>query len=295
MIGGENKIKFRECLFYEKQRNNVVKCVLCPNFCLISDKGLGICRTRKNLNGKLVSLSYGYPIAMHIDPIEKKPIYDWMPGTHTFSIGTAGCNLRCMFCQNYEISQISPQDIPTPYIEPEEIVSKAIENKCPSISYTYTDPIAFYEYVLDTAKIARKKGLKNVLVTNGYINPEPTKKLLKFIDAANVDFKAFDEEFYRKVCGGKLKPVLGTMKLIKKMGIHIEVTNLLIEGLNADEKMIRELCKWVKKNLDCPIHFSRFFPMHKMSDKGPTKMETLLKAEKIAKEEGLKKVYLGNV
>lgn len=284
----------KECLYYKKLKNNIIKCELCPNFCVIKEDSVGICRTRKNINGKLISLSYGHPVATHIDPIEKKPIYEYLQNTHTFSIGTAGCNLRCKHCQNWTISQASPEEFKMKYIGPKGIVERAIKNKCPSISYTYTDPVAFYEYTLDIAKIAKKKGLKNVLVMNGYINQIPLAELLEYIDAVNVDLKSFDDEFYRKICGGKLKPVLESLKLMKKNGIHIEVTNLLIDGLNSDEENIRKLCKWVKKNLDCPIHFSRYFPCYKMQ-RTPTKMETLLKAKKIAEEEGLDKVYIGNV
>jgi len=284
----------KQAMFWKKLKKNIVKCELCPNFCVIKENCIGVCRTRKNVKGKLYSLSYGYPVSMNVDPIEKKPIHGWMAGTNTFSIGTAGCNLKCDFCQNWEISQANPEEFRRNYVEPVEVVDEAIKNKCPSISYTYTEPVAFYEYALDIARIAKVKGLKNILVTNGYINQIPLAELLEFVDAANVDLKGFDEGFYKKFCGGNLKVVLESLMLMKKKGIYIEVTNLLIDGLNDDEENIRKMCKWIKKNLDCAVHFSRYFPMYKLHRR-ETKMETLLKAKKIAESEGLDKVYLGNV
>jgi pyruvate formate lyase activating enzyme len=284
----------KEAMFYKKLKNNIVKCELCPNFCVIKEGGVGSCKVRKNIKGKFYSMVYGKPCAVNIDPIEKKPLFHFFPGEKIFSIGTAGCNLHCMFCQNWTSSQVNYEEVRSHELNPEGVVEYAIENDCKMIGYTYNEPTIFYEYVLDTAKIARKKGLKNVLVTNGYINQIPLAELLEWIDAANVDLKSFDDEFYRKICGGKLEPVLESLKLMKKKSIWIEITNLLIDGLNDDEKNIRKLCRWVKKNLNCPIHFSRYFPHYKMQRK-ETKIETLLKAKRIAEEEGLDKIYIGNV
>jgi len=284
----------KEAMFYKKLKKNIVRCELCPNFCMVEEGGVGSCRVRKNIDGKLHSIVYGKPCAVNIDPIEKKPLFHFFPGEKIYSIGTAGCNLHCEFCQNWTSSQAGFEEVSGYDLSPEEAVKKAIKHDCKMMGYTYNDPVAFYEYALDISKIARKKGLKNVFVMNGYINQIPLAELLEYMDAANVDLKSFDDEFYRKICSGKLKPVLESLKLMKKKGIHIEVTNLLIDGLNTNEENIRKLCKWVKENLDCPIHFSRYFPCYKMHRK-ETKMETLLKAKEIAEEEGLDKVYLGNV
>ncbi|MBL7100377.1 MAG: AmmeMemoRadiSam system radical SAM enzyme [Nanoarchaeota archaeon] len=287
----------KECSYYKKLEKNVIKCELCPRFCVIKNKSIGFCKTRKNIDGTLISLSYGKPISTNADPLAKKPIFHMLPGTLSYSIGTAGCQLACKFCQNWEISQASPEDFPSQYKQPEEIVKEAIKNNCKSIAYTYTESAVFYEYAYDIAKLARKKKLKNVTVTNGFINPEPLKKLYKYIDAANVDLKGFTEEFYKKICSARLKPVLETLKLLHKMKVWIEITNLVIPGLNDDMKNIKEMCEWIKKNLgiDYPLHFSRFYPCYKMMDRQPTPYETLTKAYDIAKKTGLKYVYIGNV
>lgn len=286
----------KEALFYKKLKKKVVRCFLCPNFCVINENELGKCLARKNINGKLISLSYGKPVAINIDPIEKKPLYHFLPGTKTFSIGTAGCTLKCDFCQNYEIAQTSPEDFSAKVIGPEEIIKKARENNCRSISYTYNEPTAFYEYVLDIAKLARKNKIKNIIVSNGYINEEPLKRLIKYIDAANIDLKGFTEIFYKKNCFGSLKPVLNALKILKS-NVWLEITNLIIPGLNDNQKDIDKMCRWIKKNLgsDIPLHFSRFFPMHKMLNKQITPVETLEKAYKIAKNNGINYVYIGNV
>jgi len=287
----------KEALFYKKLKNKYVKCVLCPNFCTINEGNYGSCRVRKNIGGKLYALTYGKPCSTAIDPIEKKPLFHFLPGKNAYSIATVGCNLHCKFCQNWQISQAYPNEIPFSNLEPEEVVEDAIANKCKIISYTYTEPTIFYEYVFDIAKIARKKGLKNTMITNGYINLEPLRKLYKYIDGANVDLKSFSDEFYRKICFGKLEPILDAIKEMKKLGVWIELTNLIIPTLNDEKKQIQEMCKWIVENVgkDCPLHFSRFFPMYKLTGIEPTPKSTLIKAMEIAKNEGIEYVYMGNL
>ncbi len=282
-------------LFYKKIRDKTVQCQLCPHFCTLKKEREGKCRVRKNIDGKLFSLSYARPVSINIDPISKKPIYHMLQGTETFSIGMAGCNLKCNHCQNWEISQESPEKFITQEVNARDLIRKALKLKCPSISYTYTEPLVSYEFVLDIAKLAKESSLKNIIVSNGFINKEPLIELCKYLDAANIDIKAFNEEFYKKICNARLKPVLESLKTLKENKVHIEITNLIIPGLNDNFREIEEMCKWIKNNLgDVPIHFSRFFPMYKMKDKEPTPLKTLEKAYKIAKRH-LSFVHLGNV
>ncbi len=286
----------KEALYYKKLKNKIVNCNLCPANCVIKQGNFGNCGARKNIDGKLYSLVYGKPVSISIDPIEKKPLYHFFPGSFALSIGTLGCNMHCLHCQNYDISQAKADEFVGREVEPKEIVEKAIENNCRSISYTYNEPTIFYEYVLETAKLAKKKGIKNIMVTNGYINKEPLKELYPLIDGANIDLKALDEDFYKKVCFTRLKPVLESIKEIKKTGTWIEITNLIIPGYNDSKEKIEKLVKWVKENLGVkvPLHFSAFYPTNKMLDVPRTSPETLLKAKRIALKEGLRYVYLGN-
>ncbi|MEW6100749.1 MAG: AmmeMemoRadiSam system radical SAM enzyme [Candidatus Omnitrophota bacterium] len=287
----------KEALFYEKLDNNAVRCQLCPRQCFIPGGKRGFCGVRENRKGTLYSLVYAKPVAIHIDPIEKKPLFHFLPSTNAFSIATAGCNLRCKFCQNWEISQARPEDVRYVYLEPEELVAKAKEAGAPTIAYTYTEPTIFYEYVLETAKLAKEGGLKNVMHSAGYINEEPLRKLAKYLDAANVDLKGFKEEYYAKVSEASLGPVLRSLKILKEEGVHLEITNLVLPGYNDDEETITRMCAWIKGNLgaDTPLHFSRFFPMYKLLSLNPTPVATLEKARQIAKGLGLKHVYIGNV
>ncbi|MDD5649964.1 MAG: AmmeMemoRadiSam system radical SAM enzyme [Candidatus Nanoarchaeia archaeon] len=285
----------KEAKFY-KEYKNYLQCQLCPNYCIIKENETGKCYARKNIKRKLISLSYGKPVAMNIDPIEKKPLYHFLPGTKTYSIGTAGCTFKCLNCQNQDIAHANPEDFSTKFIEPKEIVKLAIKNNCKSISYTYTEPTAFYEYMLDIAKIAKKNKLKNIIVSNGYINEKPLIELCKYIDAANIDLKSFNEKFYKNVCFGSLKPVLNTLKILKNKNIWLEITNLIIPKLNDNPKEIDKMTKWIYTNLkQIPLHFSKFYPMHKLTNKEPTSLETLKKAYEIAKKNKLNYVYLGNV
>jgi len=287
----------KEAMFYEKLDRMKVRCHLCPNECIILHGKQGKCKVRENQGGRLFSLVYGLPCAAHSDPIEKKPLFHFLPGTSTYSIGTPGCNFNCLWCQNWQISQHGPDEVECFEMSPQEVVDNAKAKGCSSISYTYVEPAIFYEYVLDTAKLAKKAGLKNIMVTNGYLNPEPLKKLYRYIDACNVDLKGFTEELYVKYCGGHLEPILRNIKTIKDMGVWLELTTLIIPGVNDSKQTITNLCKWVMKELgpDTPLHFSRFFPHYKMADTPPTPPDTLMDAHNIAKKAGINHVYLGNI
>ncbi|MEM4245006.1 MAG: AmmeMemoRadiSam system radical SAM enzyme [Candidatus Nanoarchaeia archaeon] len=290
-------IEGKEAKHYKKLKNMMVQCQLCPWYCTLKNRERGKCGVRENREGKLISLVYARPCSVNVDPIEKKPLYHFIPGSKSFSIGTTGCNLFCQYCQNYSTSRAKPEEIPTVKMEPESVVQNAINYGCKSVSYTYNEPTIFYEYVYDTARIARKKKIKNVMVTNGYINEKPLKELYKYIDGANVDLKGFTEEFYKKTCGVRLKPVLESLKLMRKTKTWIEITNLVIPGYNDDMKKIKEMCEWVKKSLgiNTPLHFSRFYPCYEMYDVGITPIETLKEAYEIARKVGIKFVYLGNI
>jgi len=274
-----------------------VQCELCPKNCLIEPGQSGECRVRINVDGVLRTVVYGYPCSIHIDAVEKKPLFHFLPGTGILSVATVGCNLHCKNCQNWEISQANPEESRAVFLPPEKLVKLAQIKQCPSIAFTYTDPIIYYEYTFDTAKLARDKGIRNVLVTAGYINPEPWKALLEYIDAANIDLKFISDDLYRQVCSGTLKPVQNALVLARESGILLEVTNLVIPTLNDKDEQISKLVRWVKANLgaDIPLHFSRFSPRYKMRNLPPTSAKTLDTARKIAIAEGLNYVYIGNI
>jgi len=257
----------------------------------------GDCRVRINIDGVLTTVVYGFPCSIHVDPMEKKPLFHFFPGSQILSLTTVGCNLHCRFCQNWEISQANPEDAPAAACPPDKLVTLTRQYSCPSIAYTYTDPVVYYEYAYDCAAMARANGIRNVLVTAGYINPEPWRKLLKVTDAANIDLKGITEEFYRDVCSATLQPVLDALILAKVEGIELEITNLLVPTLNDQPERIRQLVKWIRANLgsDTPLHFSRFFPRYQMQNLPPTSPQTLDTARSIALDEGLKYVYIGNI
>lgn len=267
--------------------------------CLIQSGQSGDCRVRINIDGVLRTVVYGYPCSIHIDPIEKKPLFHFLPGSGILSIATVGCNLHCKNCQNWEISQANPEDgtIPAYFCPPQKLVGLAEERNCPSLAYTYTDPIIYYEYTYDSAKLAREAGIRNVLVTAGYINEEPWKKLLQYVDGANIDLKGITEDFYREVCSATLKPVQNALIVAKACGVHVEITNLVIPTLNDKPEQIRELVRWVKQNMggDTPLHFSGFYPRYKMLNLPPTPLKTLEEARQIGISEGLNYVYIGNL
>lgn len=287
----------KEALFYQKLDNKNLQCQLCPRNCAVVPGKRGFCGIRENTNGVLYTLSYAKPVAIHIDPIEKKPFFHFLPGSKAFSIATAGCNLRCKFCQNWEISQKLPEEVDFTYVTPQELVRKTKESNTSVIAYTYTEPTIFYEYMIEVAKLAKVEGIRNVMHSSGYINEKPLRQLCKYLDAANIDLKGFSDEYYAKMAEGSLEPVLKTLKILKDEGVHLEITNLLLPGYNDDEKTIAAMCAWIKDNLgvSVPIHFSRFYPMYKLSALNPTPVETLEKAKLIALKTGLKFVYIGNV
>ena len=282
----------KEALFYEAKDNSGVQCHLCPHNCLIAEGKLGLCGVRENQKGKLYSLIYEEITSVALDPIEKKPLYQFHSGESIFSIGTKGCNLSCRFCQNWAISK--DLNTPTEKLTSEFIIERAKQLNSFGIAYTYNEPFIWYEFVLDTAKLARKQGLKNILVTNGYVNLEPLRNILPFIDAMNIDLKSIEDKFYVNVCGGKLTPVLDVIKESSNH-CHIELTNLIIPTLNDSEENLIKLVDWVYGNLgdSVPLHFSRYFPCYKL-DIPPTPIATLKKARDIAKKK-LKFVFLGNV
>jgi pyruvate formate lyase activating enzyme len=280
-----------------------IQCQLCPKSCVIAPGQSGECRIRVNVEGKLLAVTYGHPCSVNVDPVEKKPLFHFLPGTPILSIATVGCNLHCKNCQNAEISQENPENSTSTMrvrvydLPPERIAAVARRHRCPSIAYTYSEPLVYYEYTLDSSIRAREAGLRNVLVTAGYINSEPMKRLCKHVDAANIDLKALSEEFYRDVCSATLKPVLNTLVLAKSMGVMVEVTNLVIPTLNDSDEMLRALSRWVARNLgrETPLHFSRFSPQYKMTHLPPTPAATLDRAREIALAEGLYHVYVGNI
>lgn len=275
----------------------LVECELCDKRCRLAEGQRGDCRVRVNIDGKLITLVYGKVCAAHIDPVEKKPMFHFLPGTKAFSIATAGCNLHCKYCQNWEISQANPEDLQNSDLPPERVVELAINYGCDSIAYTYTEPIIFYEYVYDTCKLARQSGIKNILVTAGFIQQKPLEKLLPYVDGANVDIKGFSDKFYREVCSGRLEPVLRTVKLMKEAGVIVEVTNLVVPTLNDKDDDAKRLVDWMVNvaGADVPLHFSRFFPLYKLKNLAPTPFETLKNFRDIAQRAGVKYAYIGNV
>lgn len=274
-----------------------VQCELCPKQCLIEQGHSGECRVRINIDGTLRTVVYGYPCSIHIDPVEKKPLFHFLPGTKILSLATVGCNLHCKNCQNWEISQANPEDSRALECKPEKLIQMTKEYNCPSLAYTYTDPVVYYEYTYDTAKLARDKDIRNVLVTAGYINEKPWRQLLRYVDAANIDLKGITNDFYRRICSGTLKPVQDALVIAKSSGIIVEVTNLIIPTLNDKPEQIRQLVRWIKANMgsDTPLHFSGFYPRYKMQHLPPTPLNTLETARQIGISEGLYFVYIGNV
>lgn len=274
-----------------------VQCTLCPFQCFLPEGNRGICNVRQNVGGQLVSLVYAQPVAVHIDPIEKKPVYHLYPGSRAFSLSTVGCNLRCAFCQNWEISQAMPEQARGKLFSPADVVQQALATGCRSMAYTYAEPTVFYEYVYDTALLANRQGLRNVMVSGGYINPAPLRELIPLFDIIKIDLKGFNERFYRRIVKGELRFVLRTLVELKRGGVLTEVVNLVVPTLNDDMGEIRQMCRWIVRELgpDTPLFFSRFTPQYRLQNLPPTPVETLERAYAIAREEGLHYVYLGNV
>lgn len=286
----------RVALYQEKLSDGVVRCHLCPHNCSIGVDKYGVCSARANFEGELYTLSYGNPCSLNIDPIEKKPLFHFYPSSQIYSIAAVGCNLHCLNCQNWEISQSSPQDMFHYNLMPKEVVQQALNHQTNLIAFTYTEPTVFYEYLYDTAKLAYIEGIKTVMVSNGFINKKPLLDLCPYLNAANIDLKCFDDLVYRQLTGGRLEPVLDNLKILKNNGVWLEITNLLVPSFSDSPEMIRKMCKWLFENGfgDTPIHFSSFFPNYKLSHLQPTSDYILLMAKQIAQESGLKYVYIGN-
>ncbi len=274
-----------------------VQCQKCPHECALAPGDVGRCRNRVNYDGTVYSIAYGNPCAVHVDPIEKKPLFHFLPSTRSYSIAVAGCNLRCLNCQNWEISQVSPHDTRNYDMMPDSVVEGALENRCATIAYTYSEPTTFYEYAYDTAVAAHARHIRNVWKSSGYINDEPLRKLCRVIDAANIDLKSFDEQVYRELNGASLAPVLNTLKVLKAEGVWLEITNLVIPSWTDDMGMIRRMADWLCANgmQDCPLHFSRFMPLYKLLQLPLTPLSTLAAARETAMKAGMRYVYIGNV
>jgi pyruvate formate lyase activating enzyme len=286
-----------EAMYYKQLPDVRVECELCPRACKIADLERGYCGVRENRDGKYYTLVHSRVCALNVDPIEKKPLFHYMPGTRAYSLATAGCNIECKFCQNWQISQFRPEQIDSIKITPEEAVRFAKEKKCKTIAYTYSEPVVFYEYMYDTARVGKREGIGSVMISNGYIKKEPLIKLCKELNAVKIDFKAFTEKFYKETCSGELKPVLDTLLTLKEIGIWFEMVVLIVPTLNDSEKELRDMCSWINDNLgpDVPIHFSRFHSTYKIKNLPPTPVKTLEKARNIAIESGLNFAYTGNV
>jgi len=286
-----------ETYYYEKLPNKKIRCKICPKECVIDDRERGYCGVRENSQGTYYTLVHSKPCSLASDPIEKKPFFHFLPGTLAFSMATVGCNMDCKYCQNWQISQIRPEQSSNYHITPENMVDLAIEYNCPSIAYTYTEPVVFYEYMFDIAKAAQKRGIRNVMITNGYILPEPMEALLPYLDGVKIDLKSYSEKFYKEICDGELKPVLDTIKQIHKDGTWLEIVYLVVPTLNDSEEELRALSNWIFNEVgpDVPVHFSRFHPQYKLTNLPPTPVKTLEMAADITSDAGMKFVYVGNV
>ncbi len=286
-----------EAKFYEKHPDKEIECVLCPRNCKIGSKERGYCGVRENIEGIYYTLVYGKVCSIHADPIEKKPFFHFLPKSLALSIATAGCNVNCKFCQNWEISQVRPEQIRHMDLPPENVVRSAQKNGCPVIAYTYSEPVVFYEYMYDTSVKARKENLKNVVVTGGHINKEPLEKLIRVVDAIKVDLKSFSSEFYEKFVRGQLQPVLDAIKTIAKTDVWLEIVYLVIPTLNDNPREFQEMCHWIVNEIgpDVPLHFSRFYPSYLLKNLPPTPISTLERARQIALQTGIHYSYIGNV
>ena len=286
----------KEARFYGVSDGGV-QCFLCPHRCKIEEGKRGLCRSRECRDGKLYALSYGRPCALAVDPVEKKPLNHFMPGTSCLSLSCTGCNLSCRWCQNSDISQVAPEDVDSTLLTPGDVVDLCLDCALPSIAFNYTEPFTWWEYMFDIAVLSHGKGLKNILVSAAYVEKEPLRELLPFLDAANIDIKAMDEAVYRTYCGASPAPVLENILTMAGAGVHVEITNLLVTGLNDSEEQVRKLCAWMSGNglQQVPLHLSRYFPRYRMPEPGPTPKETLFRARDIALSMGIRKVHLGNI
>jgi len=293
----EKSWKWRKEVFYFDKKGDTVICKVCPHNCNIILGGIGFCRSKVNDNGTLYSIAYSNPCSLSIDPIEKKPLFHFLPQSKTFSLAVAGCNFRCLNCQNWPISQVSPADTENYELLPEKALDLAFDNDCASISFTYSEPVTFYEYIFDIACLAKERGMSTVLVSNGYINEKPLRNLTRYIDAANIDLKTFDEKKHFELTKGHLKHVLNTLKILRDEGVWVEITNLIIPQWSDDMDIVKRMCEWLAENdmSYFPLHFSRFSPMHKLKNVPATPVSLIKNACNIAKESGIKYVYMGNI
>jgi pyruvate formate lyase activating enzyme len=288
----------KEGFSYKKLEGKKVICQICPNLCLLAPGDRSVCRSKVNMDGKLYSLAYGNPCSVNTDPIEKKPLFHFKPRIKAFSLATTGCNFRCLNCQNWEISQAKPHEVPYSYkLFPDEVIEAVRKSRAESIAYTYSEPITFFEYMIDTARLARKAGIHNLLVSNGYINPEPLLALCNVLDGATINLKAYSDEVYRGLNGGRLEPVLEAFKILHDQHVHFEMINLVVPGYTDKDEMVKGMCAWILENVgpDYPLHFLRFFPRYKLDRLPPTPVSTLTRYRKLAMQEGLRYVYVGNV
>ena len=274
-----------------------MRCGICPHECLVKEGKTGLCKARKNTNGVLYALTYGNPCSTNVDPVEKKPLYHFYPGNKIFSMATAGCNFRCQNCQNWSISQASPEQLPSYDMMPDEVVRYTKAQNCRMIAFTYTEPTVFFEYMLETCKLARQSGIKTAMISNGFINPKPLIELSTYLDAANIDLKCIDPEIHHKLTGANVEPVLNTLLTLKERGVWLEITHLLIPEYSDEEKLIEKMCNWLVKNefQNTPIHFSRFFPTYQLTSLPPTPEQSLHRAADIARKTGMNFVYTGNL
>lgn len=295
--GDDEEIVSRKEAMFQEETARGIMCRICPNECVLKEGELSKCNNRKVIKSKLYTLAFGDPCSVNVDPIEKKPLYHFLPGTRAYSIATAGCNLVCLNCQNWTISQTSPDKTRNYDLPPDKVVAECKSKKCESIAYTYSEPTTFYEYVFETATLAKKEGIRNVIKSNGYIYPEPLKKLCTVIDAANIDLKAFTESTYLKLSGGKLQPVLDSLKVYRDSGVWLEITNLIVPTWTDKTEEIQKMCRWLSENgfRKVPLHFSRFYPTYKLEQLPPTPVDIINNAVRIAKVEGLMYVYTGNI
>ncbi len=286
-----------DAMWFERLEDGMVRCELCPRECVVADVERGYCGVRENQGGAYKTLVYGALCSANLDPIEKKPLYHYLPGTTAFSVATAGCNIECKFCQNWEISQVRPEQLSSYEVPPGELVRLASYRDAPTIAYTYTEPVVFYEYVHDSAALARESGVGSVIISNGYILEEPLRQLCQHLTGVKIDLKAFTEDFYQQHCAGRLAPVLTALEVLADIGIHTEIVVLLIPTLNDSDAEIRELARWVHDHMsaDVPVHFIRFRPIYRMTNLPPTPVATLERARQVAMDAGLRYVYLGNV
>jgi pyruvate formate lyase activating enzyme len=287
----------REAEFYRRLDNQFVACDLCPRQCVIPPGRRGTCRVRENRDGRLYSMVYGRPCSVGKEPIEKAPFFHFLPGRQRITIATAGCNQSCKYCQNWELSQAQFEDVPNQDLSPADVVALAVKERAPIICFTYTEPVVFYEYMMDIARLARAKGIRTAVVTGAYVNPEPLKRLCKAVDAIKIDLKGFTPGFYRDVCGSTLEPVLAACKTVAQSGAHLELVNLVVPALNDDTATMRQMCRWIRENVGdtVPVHFTRFHPDYRLQNSPPTPPATLEGAVAIAASEGLKFTYIGNI